>query len=201
MTSNKFARECKKLFENIQDDISFAMIRASDLMGEKRSFLRKMSIFLTPPLICIFLYRLSHLSWVLGFKVMARFIGWVNFVLHKASLSPASEIGGGLYLPHTVGVLFHGRAGKRLILFANAAVSSNLNIEASNHINEYPVLGDDVVIGAWGSIIGEVTVGSHSKITPYTTVTRNIPPNSLVFSRVPRGKSGVHEGNDGGLSV
>lgn len=176
--------EYRKLCACIDEDINVAIEQASDLMVRKQGSLRRVSVFLTPPLLCVFLYRLAHLLWNVNARRLARFLAWVNFVMHKASISPASKIGAGLYIPHTVGIMFHGIAGAHLILFARAVVAANsINFDISNHPEAYPVLGDGVQVGAWGRVIGSLKIGSHTKIAPYTVVTQDVMPNSIVFRR------------------
>ena len=106
------------LTELIHADIMQYYHFSSDFSRGNMTLLKRLSIFLTPPLLCVTLYRLAHLCHKRRWFRTAQFLTLVNFLLHKAYISPESEIAGGLYIPHTVGVSFCGSAGKNLTLYA-----------------------------------------------------------------------------------
>src|SRR5919201_4305806 len=64
-----------------------------------------------PGPLAIVLYRLSHALWVRGFATAAELIWRVNYFLSGADIHPGAEIGGGLRLTHTTGLVI-GRGVK-----------------------------------------------------------------------------------------
>ena len=140
---------------------------ASDFFGNRIGTLRKIGILLTPGMLCTLLYRISHGLWGHGLRRFAGLASWLNFVVHKATIHPASRIGPGLYIPHTVGVIFFGHAGGRLTLYANAIVAPCDMHGSRAVLNECcPLLGDGVTVGAFAMALGAITVGNDVKIGP-----------------------------------
>jgi len=44
----------------------------------------------------------------------------------------------------------------------------------------HPTLEDEVVVGAGAKILGNITIGAHSRIGANAVVVRSVPPNSVV---------------------
>src|SRR4051812_42807592 len=62
-----------------------------------------------PGALAILLYRASHRLWVKGWETPAELVWRLNFFLTGADIHPGAEIGGGLRLTHTSGlVIGHG---------------------------------------------------------------------------------------------
>src|SRR3989442_15395507 len=58
-----------------------------------------------PGPLAIVLYRLSHALWERGFETLAEVIWRVNYFLTGADIHPGAEIGGGLLLTNTSGLV------------------------------------------------------------------------------------------------
>jgi serine O-acetyltransferase len=166
-----------------EDMVAYAR-QAAEFLPPRPGLLRRVSILLTPPLICSGLYRLSHWLWSRRHRRSARFAAWINFLVHKAWIAPASCIGGGLYIPHTAGIIFCGRAGAGLLLLVNAVVSEHSAAWGDDRaLSECPQLGDDVSVGAGARVIGAITIGSRTRIGPGAVVTCRVPAGSIVVAR------------------
>lgn len=83
---------------------------------------------------------------------------------------------------HTPPKLPHGLYG--IIISHNATIGSNCTIFHQVTIGEgkagAPVIGDNVLIGAGAKIIGNVRIGSNSKIGVNAVVVHDVPENSIV---------------------
>ena len=78
----------------------------------------------------------------------------LNITLHGFDVPPATLIGPGLYVPHPVGtVLSAERIG------ANVTLISSITVGMRGE-GEFPVIEDDVFVGAGARILGKVTVGA-----------------------------------------
>src|SRR5262245_25184548 len=106
----------RSVWSAIQLDIEQAVRYSSDFSGHDLSFARRLSFMLTPPILCSATYRISHWLYRKGLVLPARFVSWLNFIIHRVDLPCAADIGPGLYIPHTSGVIFRGRAGSHLTL-------------------------------------------------------------------------------------
>ncbi len=85
------------------------------------------------------------------------------------------EIGGGWVLMHGFGVVLNGGAkiGKNCTMYQGVTVG---NID----MKTFPVIGDDVFIGAGAKILGNVKVGNHVKIGAGAIVVDDVPDNCTI---------------------
>src|SRR5207248_2299098 len=150
---------------SLNSDIARLNRYASGFSGDRLTLPRRVSTLLTPPLLCAALYRLSH--WLYGKRLCgaARVLALLNYAVHKAAIAPAARIGPGLYIPHTVGIVFYGHAGRNLTLYARAMVSSARVRDWLGPVSEdSPRLGHDVTVGAGSVVNGPVSIGGRTKI-------------------------------------
>lgn len=85
------------------------------------------------------------------------------------------EIGGGWVLMHGFGVVINGRAkiGRNCIMYQGVTVGTI-------DMKTFPIIGDDVLIGAGAKILGNVKVGNHVKIGAGAIVVNDVPDNCTV---------------------
>ncbi len=102
----------------------------------------------------------------------------------------------GIELPHTVvlgrrvvlghqsGIVIHPYAtiGDDCVIRQNVTIGA-LNAE---RVEEAPVIGRGVELGAGAAILGRVTIGDGSRIGPHSVVMTDVPPGSTVFVNPPR---------------
>jgi serine O-acetyltransferase len=170
----------------LRDDIQrFATF--SDAYQPKLNFKTSVSIFLKPPLLCLFWYRLSHCLHVRGWKWLAHVVYRFNLILHKADISPQSCIGPGCFLGHCPGAIFHGMAGRGLTMLSLAVCCPEATTFGADR-TRWPRLGDNVSLGANTVIMGPVTIGDNVRFTPKTCLSGDCPPNSIAFSARLRNK-------------
>ena len=112
-----------------------------------------------------------------------RFTRPLALVLHArilsmsgAELQPAAQIGAGLTLKHTTGLVVGGEvvAGERLSLHQNVTLGDKVPYGGQ------PVLGDDVVVGAGACILGPITVGDRVTVAANSVVLTDVPVDCVV---------------------
>jgi serine O-acetyltransferase len=83
-------------------------------------------------------------------------------------------LGEGVYFVHPVGVVIGGtsRIGNRVRFYGSNTIGT-----ASD--NGYPVVEDDVWIGAGARILGPITIGARSRIGANAVVVSDVPPDSV----------------------
>ena len=86
-----------------------------------------------------------------------------------------------------------GSKASHLTYLGDAEIGSNVNIGCGtitcnyDGVNKHRTLiGDDVFIGSDVQLVAPVSVGRNSLVAAGTTVTTNVPPDSLALSRVPQ---------------
>jgi serine O-acetyltransferase len=84
------------------------------------------------------------------------------------------KIGGGLYIPHPNGtVIVAEEIGKNCNIIANVTIGMR---------NEwtFPIIGDNVFIGAGARILGGIRIGDNSVIGANSVVIQDVPDNTTV---------------------
>jgi len=91
------------------------------------------------------------------------------------------------WLPHGLsGIFISGYAviGKDCVIFPNVVIGSNTLPDSKGY--GAPCIGDNCIMGAGATIIGNVKVGDNCRIGANATVFRDIPSNSTVAAAEPR---------------
>jgi len=90
-------------------------------------------------------------------------------------------------------VMGEGSKASHLTYLGDAEIGRNVNIGCGTITCNYDgvnkhrtVIGDDVFIGSDVQLVAPVTVGRNSLVAAGTTVTTDVPPDSLAISRVPQ---------------
>jgi len=90
-------------------------------------------------------------------------------------------------------VMGEGSKASHLTYLGDASIGSNVNIGCGTITCNYDgvnkhrtVIGDDVFIGSDVQLVAPVSVGRNSLVAAGTTVTVDVPPDSLAISRVPQ---------------
>ena len=105
----------------------------------------------------------------------------VNAVLRSAQQAMAGieigkdvTLGEGVYFVHPVGVVIGGtsRIGNRVRFYGS-------NTVGTANDNGYPVVEDDVWIGAGARILGPIRIGARSRIGANAVVVSDVPPDSV----------------------
>jgi len=114
-----------------------------------------------------------------------------------AHLRPGSELSPHVKIGNFVETkkIFMGEGSKasHLTYLGDATIGKNVNIGCGTITCNYDgvkkhrtVIEDDVFVGSDVQLVAPVTVGRNSLIAAGTTVTKDIPPDSLALARVPQ---------------
>ncbi|WP_239576259.1 exopolysaccharide biosynthesis glycosyltransferase EpsD [Archangium primigenium] len=84
------------------------------------------------------------------------------------------ELGEGVYFVHSLGTVVGGDAkvGDRVRFYGNNTVGTAKD-------DGYPVIEDDVWVGAGARILGPITIGARSRIGANAVVLQDVPPDSV----------------------
>ena len=112
-------------------------------------------------------------------SVLAKIFSMLNVVLFGIEVSPKVNIGGGLFLPHTVGTVIGAeRIGKNVTIMQGVTLGAkepDLEFATSTR----PIIGDHVLIGAGAKVIGRVMVGDYAKIGANAVVVHDVPAHAV----------------------
>lgn len=92
----------------------------------------------------------------------------------NCQLSPRAEIGGGLLLPHPIGVVIGSgcRLGSGVTLYQGVTLGADARAR-------YPSLGDGVTVYANACVVGGVELGAGSVVGACSFLKRDLPPGAV----------------------
>jgi len=126
----------------------------------------------------VLLYRLSRRLWLRRLEFPSELLWRVNYFLTGADIHPGAEIGGGLRLTHTAGVVI----GKGVRIGSNVTLLHGVTLGGSakgwfdgTFADGFPEIGDDTEIMAGAKVLGPITVGRGCFIGANAVLARDLP--------------------------
>ena len=127
----------------------------------------------------VVLLRLSEFFHQRRLGVLSKLFSMLNVVIFGIEVSPKVSIGGGLFLPHTLGtVLGASQIGENCTIMQGVTLGAS-DTDLCFTVSERPVIGSNVLIGAGAKVIGGVTVGDHARIGANAVVLQDVPAYAL----------------------
>jgi serine O-acetyltransferase len=136
------------------------------------------ALMFSPGLHAILIHRLSHRFYMKGEYKLARLLNYWARVLTGADIHPGATIGKGFFIDHATGVV----VGETTIIGDNVSIFQGVTLGGVSTLKEkrHPTIGDNVIIGAHATVLGDIVVGESSKIGAGSVVVKDVPPNSTV---------------------
>ncbi len=98
---------------------------------------------------------------------------WLYHV-HGLEIAVGGDIGGGLYIAHPRGVVVvPHQMGENCSVIANVTIGMR-----TGHI--FPIIGDNVFIGAGARVLGDLKVGNNAQIGANAVVIKDVPADATV---------------------
>lgn len=143
------------------------------------STLRLLANCFNPRMAPVVLIRLAEFFFERRLGVLAKLCTMANVAVFGIESSPQVKIGGGLFLPHTVGtVLGAEKIGDNVTILQGVTLGT-AEPDKGFTVSLRPVIGNDVVLGAGAKVIGRVTVGDHAKVGANAVVLQDVPPHAV----------------------
>jgi serine O-acetyltransferase len=139
----------------------------------------------------IWAYRLAHWLNARGLAFAARSLAQTARFLTGVEIHPAARIGRRFFIDHGMGVIIGETAvlGDDVLLYQGVTLGGTGKETGKRH----PTLGDRVVVGAGAKVLGNITIGSDTRVGANSVVLHNVPSHSTVVGipgRVVRRRKG-----------
>ena len=142
-------------------------------------FRHLLKTMLRPRFVPVLLFRLAHWCATHHLRPAGKIFSLANFVLFGLEIGMDSEIGPGLYFPHTSGtVLGAKRIGKNAVIYHNVTLGAKVP-DLHNDGNLRPEIMDDVFIGAGAKVLGPVVLEDGVVVGANSVVLCSIPAGCL----------------------
>jgi serine acetyltransferase len=141
-----------------------------------RLYVKALSLWcLHPRIKAVVSYRVSAWCWHHRLRVVGLWIQARTIRATGAEIHPAAEIGPGLALNHTVGIVIghEVRAGRNLLLHQGVTLGHGPG-------QGQPIIGDSVRIGAGAIVLGPTRIGNRVVIGAGAIVLADVPDDTTV---------------------
>ncbi|SFU91459.1 serine O-acetyltransferase [Polaromonas sp. YR568] len=134
---------------------------------------------LNPRMAPVVLLRLAEFFHTRGFGLLAKLFSTLNVLVFGIEVSPQVQIGGGLFLPHTVGTVIGAeRIGENCTIMQGVTLGTS-EPDMGFTVDRRPVVGSHVLIGSGAKIIGRIVIGDYARIGANAVVLRDVPDHAL----------------------
>ncbi len=141
---------------------------------------RGIEAILYPGLHAIIVHKyITHNLYRVKLKFVARLVSQIMRFLTGIEIHPGATFGKGLFIDHGIGIVIGETVviGDWCTIFHNVTLGGTGNITGKRH----PSVGNNVLIGANATILGNLYIGNNSKIGAESViVNRDIPENATV---------------------
>jgi serine O-acetyltransferase len=136
--------------------------------------------FLNPRSQPVIIHRISHFFYVKKLRFLAKLFSIINFVIFGTEIAMGAEIGGGFYMPHSLGTIISVRTvGKNFSCYHKVGIGSSLEAGGEDLEKNRPVFGDNVKVYTGATVIGNIRVGNNVTIGANAVVITDVPDNCV----------------------
>ncbi|NBX91845.1 MAG: serine O-acetyltransferase [Proteobacteria bacterium] len=130
--------------------------------------------FLYPGVKAVFAHRLAHQLYDWRIPFLPRMISELSRFFTGIEIHPGAQIGKNVIIDHGMGTVIGETAivGDFVILYQGVTLGGTSTQKQKRH----PTLETGVVVGAGAKILGNITIGHHSRVGANSVVIDHVPP-------------------------
>ncbi|MEL6168215.1 MAG: serine O-acetyltransferase [Pseudomonadota bacterium] len=123
-------------------------------------------------------YRIGHALWVQGRRDLAYFFQMRISEMFGIDIHPAARIGQGIMIDHAHSIVI----GETAVVGDNVSMLHSVTLGGTGKEDDdrHPKIGNGVLIGAGAKVLGNIKVGSCSRIAAGSVVLHEVPPCKTV---------------------
>ena len=123
-------------------------------------------------------YRVAHWLWKKGRKDMAYFLQMRCSEVFGIDIHPGARIGMGIMIDHAHSIVI----GETAVVGDNVSMLHSVTLGGTGKDDEirHPTIGDGVLLGAGAKVLGNISVGSCSRVAAGSVVLQNVPEKTTV---------------------
>ena len=138
-------------------------------------------------------YRIGHWLWGSGRKDLSYFIQMRVSEVFGVDIHPTATLGRGIMVDHAHSIVI----GETAVVGDNVSMLHSVTLGGTGKADgdRHPKIGDNVLIGAGAKVLGNISVGSCSRIAAGSVVLEDVPPCTTVAGVPARvvGKAGCDQ--------
>lgn len=123
-------------------------------------------------------HRLAHWLWRQGRKDFAFYLQSRSSAVFQTDIHPAARLGRGIFIDHATGVVI----GETAVVGDNVSLLHGVTLGGTGKASDdrHPKIGDGVLIGAGATVLGNITVGTCSRVAAGSVLLASVPNNRTV---------------------
>lgn len=123
-------------------------------------------------------YRMAHHLWTAGRSEAAYSLSSHAAGVFGIDIHPAARIGAGIMLDHGSGIVI----GETAMVDDNVSILQNVTLGGTGkeHGDRHPKIRSGVMLGAGAKILGNIEIGTMSKVAAGSVVLRDVPAHCTV---------------------
>ena len=131
-----------------------------------------------PGLHALWFHRVAHRLWGWRIPVLPRFISHVGRFLTGIEIHPGATIGRRVFIDHGMGVVI----GETAIVGDDCLIYQGVTLGGTSleRKKRHPTLENHVVVGSGAKVLGDITIGHHSRVGSSSVVIKPAPPHSTI---------------------
>ncbi len=131
-----------------------------------------------PGLHALWAHRIAHRLWRWRVPVMPRLLSHVSRFFTGIEIHPGAAIGRRVFIDHGMGVVIGETAivGDECLIYQGVTLGGT----SLNPGKRHPTLEPHVVVGSGAKVLGNITLGAHSRVGSGSVVIKSCPPHSTI---------------------
>lgn len=123
-------------------------------------------------------HRFAHRLWQAGRRDFAYYLQSRASQIYQVDIHPAVPVGRGIMFDHATGLVI----GETAVIEDDVSILQGVTLGGTGkeHGDRHPKIRRCVMIGAGAKILGNIEIGSCSRVAAGSVVLRDVPPNSTV---------------------
>ncbi|MDZ7928039.1 MAG: serine O-acetyltransferase [Agrobacterium sp.] len=123
-------------------------------------------------------HRLAHWLYKSGRRDLALYLQSRSSSIFQTDINPAARIGKGIFLDHATGLV----VGETAVIGDNVSILHGVTLGGTGKegADRHPKIANGVMIGAGAKILGNIEIGSCSRIAAGSVVLKPVPPKTTV---------------------
>ena len=134
--------------------------------------------FCYPGLHALWFHRLAHRLWHWRIPLLPRLISHLARFLTGIEIHPGARFGRRVFIDHGMGVVIGETAevGDDCLIYQGVTLGGTSLSRGKRH----PTLEEHVVVGSGAKVLGNITIGHHSRVGSGSVVVKGAPPHSTI---------------------
>ena len=125
----------------------------------------------------IWMYRLTHVLWILKLKMLARVISTITRFFTGVEIHPAARIGKNVVIDHGTGIVIGETVeiADEVLIYHGVTLGGTGNEKGEKR---HPTICMGAMLASGSKILGNIKVGAFSKVGANAVVLRDVPDYS-----------------------